>query len=83
VSDLIENYGIGWHVQHGDIDGAVAAIRTMLSMSKEELQAMGERGSRAVEQHLSKSKLCSEFVDVVERGLLPASASGKTGGNAS
>ena len=77
VSDLIESFGVGWHVQHGDVDGAVAAIRAMLSMPQQELRAMGERGARAVEQHLSKAKLCSDFADVVEHGIAGHAANGQ------
>jgi colanic acid biosynthesis glycosyl transferase WcaI len=69
VSDLIEQHGIGWHIEHGDVDGCERALRQMLAMPREQLRAMGERGAQAVSQSLSKRTLCSQFVDVVERGI--------------
>lgn len=74
VSDLIEQHAIGWHIEHGDVDGCERALREMLAMPREQLRAMGERGARAVSQSLSKRVLCEQFVDVVERGI------GKAGG---
>jgi glycosyltransferase involved in cell wall biosynthesis len=79
VSDLIEQHGVGWHIEHGDVDGCERALRQMLAMPREQLRAMGERGARAVSQSLSKRTLCAQFVDVVERGIRaeqPAHATG-------
>ncbi len=68
VSDLIERHTIGWHIAHGDVDGAVNAIRAMLETPPAELQAMGDRAARVVSTSLSKAALCGRFCDVLERG---------------
>src|SRR6185295_12404102 len=41
VSDLIERYKIGWHVKHGDVDGAVSVLNQAMALSQSELEEMG------------------------------------------
>jgi hypothetical protein len=68
VSDLIQRTRIGWHVNHGDVEGAVRALREAASMSTEELGAMGRKGGALMEGPLSKSALSASFCDLLERG---------------
>ena len=65
IADYVTENGAGWRVSHGDVAGAVAAIREAASMPRERLSAMGERAHALVQQRLSKEKLCGEFCDVV------------------
>jgi glycosyltransferase involved in cell wall biosynthesis len=69
VSDIIEQYNIGWHVAHGDVDGCVRVLREMLNTSPEQLAAMGQRAANVISTKLSKKNLCGEFCDVISRGL--------------
>jgi len=69
VSDLIAEHRIGWHLNHGDVDGAVATIRGMLGTPREELGAMGARAGRVISTTLSRATLCGRFCDVLERGM--------------
>ncbi len=69
VSDLIERHRLGWHVSHGDVDGAVRVLEDMLSTPKEDLQAMGARGAMVIAGDLSRASLCNRFCDVITRGM--------------
>jgi glycosyltransferase involved in cell wall biosynthesis len=69
ASELIEEYRIGWTVAHGDVDGAVATIRTILDTDPSTLAEMGARAQEAVRAGLSKPALCGRFCDALERGI--------------
>jgi hypothetical protein len=69
---LIERYGIGWQVEHGDVDGAVATIRQMMAADPAELGEMGRRARAAIDLDLSKQSLCQAFCDQVETALASA-----------
>ena len=60
---------IGWHVQQGDVDGALEAIKAMVSLPREELSAMGINAQRLVNERFSKRLLLPRFCDVLEKGI--------------
>lgn len=69
VSDLVDRYDIGWSVQHGDVDGAVAAILDIADTAERDPARLGEMGRRAkdaIDTTYSKAALCGMFCDVVE-----------------
>jgi colanic acid biosynthesis glycosyl transferase WcaI len=66
VADILATHGCGWLVEHGDVQGAVEAIRAAAAMSTEELEAIGARSLRATETEFSPSALRSAFCDLVE-----------------
>jgi glycosyltransferase involved in cell wall biosynthesis len=69
ISDILERHHIGWHIRHGDVDGAVATIRQIVRTPPAELLAMGERARRAIDTEFSGSKLCDRFCDVLEAAI--------------
>lgn len=69
VADLLERHDIGWHVRHGDVDGAVRAVEEMAAAPRERLEAMGLRAKRAIEGELSKKVLCGRFCDILEASM--------------
>lgn len=69
VSDIIERHGVGWHISHGDVEGAVAMLHRILSMPPEDLRAMGRRAAEVVSSSLSKRELSGRFCDCLERGI--------------
>ena len=69
VSDLIEKHHVGWHVRHGDVDGAVKVLREMMAAPHAELEEMGRRAATAIAGSLSKKELMRRFCDVLQRGL--------------
>ncbi len=64
--DLIRSSRGGWRIDHGDVDGAVDAIRRAASMDAKQLAAMGHRAERLVADTLSRDILRSSFCDAVE-----------------
>jgi len=69
ASEILKEENIGWHISHGDVDGAVAAIRSILATTSSVLADMGARAQQAINTRLSKAVLCGRFCDVLERGL--------------
>lgn len=69
LSDIIQEYKIGWHIRHGDVAGAVRQIDTIRRTDPAELQCMGQRAREAVLGRLSKTILCSKFCDTIEEGM--------------
>jgi len=69
LGKLVQEVDIGWHVDHGDVAGAVAALREIVEASDEALAARGERARAAVTAELSQTRLLGAFCDVLERGV--------------
>jgi colanic acid biosynthesis glycosyl transferase WcaI len=74
VADLLRIHEFGWYVRHGDVDGAVRAVRAALATPPGALAAMGARGRSVIEGGLGKDALCGRFCDVVERRVLSDAA---------
>jgi colanic acid biosynthesis glycosyl transferase WcaI len=69
VSDLVDTHRLGWHISHGDVDGAVKQIEAAAALSRRELMEIGMRCKAVIERELSKEILCGKFCNVVERVL--------------
>ena len=69
VSDLLEEYQVGWHIHHGDVDGAVDILKQISTTSTEQLEAMGQRAQEAIRTKLSKEILEDAFYEIIQRGL--------------
>ena len=67
VSELIDEYKIGWRVEHGDAEGAAGVIRRMADAPESDRRDMGQRATEAIRSGLSKRALCGRFCDVIER----------------
>jgi glycosyltransferase involved in cell wall biosynthesis len=80
VSDLIDKHKIGWHISHGDVDGAERVIKQILATPREELAAMGERAAEVIRTQLSKEILQTKFCDVIQQGLPVPSLAGAGAG---
>ena len=70
VGELVEKIDLGWHVDHGDVAGAVAALREIAAAPDEALAARGARARAALSGELSQQRLLASFCDVLERGVL-------------
>ena len=66
LADLVNRHRLGRHVAHGDVEGAVEAIRALGSMSPQEARATGERGQAAIAAELGQPALLGAFCDVLE-----------------
>jgi glycosyltransferase involved in cell wall biosynthesis len=67
VSDLMQELQLGWHIQHGQVDQAVAVLQEIAAKEPSELAAMGQRGRRKVEHELNMTKLLGRMCDLIER----------------
>ena len=79
VSDLLDGHLIGWHVTHGDVDGAVRAIEGARCTSTEELAAMGDRARALLQRGMNQAMLCGCLCDHLEKafGALRRESKGK------
>ena len=66
VGELLENHDIGWQIEHGDIQGAEALLRDLVSIEKSELESRGRLAREVIQQQLSMDSLSSQFCDVLE-----------------
>jgi colanic acid biosynthesis glycosyl transferase WcaI len=69
ISDLLERCDVGRRVEHGDVEGAIAAIVELAGMPPAARAAMGDRGRLLVRSELSKQALCERFGDILEAAL--------------
>ncbi len=69
ASDLVHVHELGWHIPHGDVDGAISTIKDMVGLAHEDLQVMGNRGRDLVKSELSEEILCKRFCDIVANGV--------------
>jgi colanic acid biosynthesis glycosyl transferase WcaI len=65
VGDIVSQ-GIGWHIEHGDVDGAVATLRLIADLPSGTLQAMGARGQRMVHERYDSRSSRSHVCDLIE-----------------
>jgi glycosyltransferase involved in cell wall biosynthesis len=78
ASDIVRDNRAGWHISHGDIDGAVRTLRAIARTPRAELAAMGERAKTYIDRDVSKSAMCARFCDLMEQGLWVRSGSQPT-----
>jgi hypothetical protein len=69
VGDLMTQADVGWRLAHGDVDAAVACLRSLLTLSPDEIGRRGAAGRGLVEGRWSRDELCRRFCDVILRGL--------------
>jgi glycosyltransferase involved in cell wall biosynthesis len=69
ISDLLDQHDIGFQIRHGDVAGAVDAIRRFHGMSSAQLQSMGRTAQTALRQSLSRDLTCGRLCDAVEQAL--------------
>ncbi len=84
ATDIMAEHDIGWHVTHGDVDGAVEALRSIRRASRERLERMGRTAQELVRHRYSRDALRNRFCDEVEAVLgSPAPSAGGAGGDRS
>lgn len=63
---IVEPRGIGWRVEHGDVEGTIAAIHEAVAMGAEARLAIGRRAAGVVAAEISRWKLLSRMADLVD-----------------
>ena len=66
VSDLLDEHHFGWHVAHGDVAGAIEAIRQIRRTPRATLEEMGVVAERVLHANLGQEMLCNRFCDALE-----------------
>lgn len=69
VADILTEHHIGWHVRHGDVEGAVAVLKGIAEMPREELEAMGRRAREVMVSRGGKTGSVARLCDVLERDV--------------
>ena len=69
VADILAEHRIGWHVRHGDVDGAITVLREIAEMPREELAEMGRRAREVMDARGGKAQSVARLCDVLERGV--------------
>jgi glycosyltransferase involved in cell wall biosynthesis len=72
ASDLVRDHSIGWHIQHGDVERAVAVLREIAATDLAELRAMGERARSVIGEQFSQENLMGRFCDILAGHPRPA-----------
>ncbi len=66
AGEIVEPRGVGWRVEHGDVEGAIAAIRTAVALPREERLQIGQQAAKTVVAHFSRSHLLPLMAEEVE-----------------
>jgi colanic acid biosynthesis glycosyl transferase WcaI len=64
---IVEPRGIGWRVEHGDVEGTVTAIRAAAALPRNVRLSMGHAAVNTVNAEFSRQALLSRLCDQVER----------------
>ena len=69
ITDLLDAHDIGIPIEHGNVSGAVSAIRDLMQTPREKLKEMGDRAQAILRQNLSQRMLCGTFCDRLEAAM--------------
>jgi len=67
AGDILAGRRIGWHVRHGDVDGAERAITEAMHITADERRTMGGKARNIVDERFSARTLRREFCDLLEQ----------------
>ena len=72
VTEMMDEASFGWQVRHGDVDGAIEVIRTILEAEPASLERMGDRGRTLIEGKRTRHISCGRVCDAIEGGGVEA-----------
>jgi hypothetical protein len=58
--------GTGWQLEHGDVDGAVAALRVIAELPADALEAMGSRAKTLLRERFDSRSSRARVCDIIE-----------------
>jgi hypothetical protein len=58
--------GTGWQLEHGDVDGAVAALRVIAELPAEALEAIGSRAQTLLRERFDSRSSRARVCDIIE-----------------
>jgi colanic acid biosynthesis glycosyl transferase WcaI len=71
VSEMMAQADIGWQVRHGDVAGAVAALREILASDQSSLERKGSQARALIQRNRTRRISCGRVCDAIE-GSRPA-----------
>jgi colanic acid biosynthesis glycosyl transferase WcaI len=69
VADILSEHDIGWHVRHGDVEGAERVLREIADSEPAVLAEKGRRAREVIVAMGGKAAACGRLCDVLEKGL--------------
>ena len=66
VADIMAQHDIGWHVKHGDVEGAVKVLEESASMPSEALEEKGRRAYDAIVAGGGRQAAVDRVADIME-----------------
>jgi len=72
VSDMMQEADFGWHVRHGDVEGAIAALREVLSSNPDDLAQKGRRAQTLIARSRTRDVSCGRVCDEIEHAVIPS-----------
>jgi colanic acid biosynthesis glycosyl transferase WcaI len=67
IASLVREHGIGWHVEHGALNEAVAALREIAGADAAQLAELGARAHAAITRDFDPAQLIARFCGILER----------------
>jgi glycosyltransferase involved in cell wall biosynthesis len=64
ASDIVADAAVGWHVRHGDVAGAVAAITTAQAMPATDRGEMGSEAATIIATRYSRAGVIDRFLSL-------------------
>jgi glycosyltransferase involved in cell wall biosynthesis len=75
VSEMMSQADFGWQVRHGDVGGAVAALRAILASDGSTLEGKGARARELIQKNRTRRISCGRVCDAIEGGSRSAPGS--------
>jgi glycosyltransferase involved in cell wall biosynthesis len=66
LGDIVDQ-GLGWRVEHGDVDGAVAALRLIAELPADALTSMGARAQTVLREQFDARTSRARVCDIIEK----------------
>jgi glycosyltransferase involved in cell wall biosynthesis len=66
VGDIVSQ-GLGWRLEHGDVDGTVATLRLIAELPADALAAMGRRAQILLRERFDSRSSRARICDIIER----------------
>jgi glycosyltransferase involved in cell wall biosynthesis len=66
IAELVLEHDLGWHVEHGDVDGALRALRELAAENGASLERRGARAAAIAQARYDKQSLLDRFCEVID-----------------
>lgn len=67
IAVLVKTHQLGWHIEHGDVTGAIAALEQFAAADQAHLITLGARAHAAIAEHFDPSRLVDRFCRIVQQ----------------